>query len=892
MAAIGARRATFSFAGQLLPLLVLALLLQAPSASARHWFWYDALFPVGPSGETNPAAAFTAETEGAAAGAAAAPLAPVAAPAPAPAPAVSCYDVPAGRLIASGAAPDQCAALAAELTRTAGKFAGKTGGQGFAVPSLFRACHSTFQFRKDCDVEDLLSIANAFDNHYVYKHIAVDSPDQTNLPSSIDIVAELRKIVANAEAGKYPRLVDAHMAAFRAVWALNDGHTTFMPRCFMGEFNLPLPLMAVVENAQQIIRVAPRRYITPSGMDHVAKVLHNFDFGLYEGRQVVAINGVKAEKFILDWADKEMGTYRNRASRFTKAFARNEVEGTAKGTNIVQVPGEFARRAFAPENDTLLMSFTTADGSSTEDVEVPWIGTGGLDLFANATAYWKANCAVKDPSVAGGNSVQARSHSSAQASTVEHADAPMIDRFLERHPAPVYYDDTSDSSGDDLNVEIASLSAAAAGPTVTRISPTTDFYLVYLVGGTTAVVWIHKFSPGGAVSQALAAENIDEEQYMIKEVTKALNTAAASAPSRPHSMSHASTLLSTHHSRDMTPSPPSPSLFFPYLPFNPVLLSHSSPSFYYPLQPRSCPSNASQIIIDARGNGGGSVAAAFSAIRLCVRISACPSPCLPPSPFRSNASQIIIDVRSNGGGIVQAAYTAIRLLMGAAKVPNSDFALPMDFIIGTPYTENAVSVLSVEETLYYVGLYTDLNGTALSSAYGYAPFRKLRFTEAGPAGNYSAPIKISQTFTGKQTQPVFGNRPFMFLSDGDCFSACSILTHVLGKRHKVPMVTVGGLPNQPPDVGSSCLGFTQPDIYSMAPGLTKLATVLPENASLPLKVKGAVGMAFTNGYVDSEIPCEFEFLPSQHHINYTVDLIDKPWAMWSEVAKLFASAAA
>ncbi|CAI6012377.1 unnamed protein product [Closterium sp. NIES-65] len=758
MAAIGARRATFSFAGQLLPLLVLALLLQAPSASARHWFWYDALFPVGPSGETNPAAAFTAETEGAAAGAAAAPLAPVAAPAPAPAPAVSCYDVPAGRLIASGAAPDQCAALAAELTRTAGKFAGKTGGQGFAVPSLFRACHSTFQFRKDCDVEDLLSIANAFDNHYVYKHIAVDSPDQTNLPSSIDIVAELRKIVANAEAGKYPRLVDAHMAAFRAVWALNDGHTTFMPRCFMGEFNLPLPLMAVVENAQQIIRVAPRRYITPSGMDHVAKVLHNFDFGLYEGRQGWKFDG---------------------------------------------------RRR------------------------------GAMDR----------------------------------------------DRFLERHPAPVYYDDTSDSSGDDLNVEIASLSAAAAGPTV------------YLVGGTTAVVWIHKFSPGGAVSQALAAENIDEEQYMIKEVTKALNTAAASAPSRPHSMSHASTLLSTHHSRDMTPSPPSPSLFFPYLPFNPVLLSHSSPSFYYPLQPRSCPSplhiqRLTQIIIDARGNGGGSVAAAFSAIRLCVRISACPSPCLPPSPFRSNASQIIIDVRSNGGGIVQAAYTAIRLLMGAAKVPNSDFALPMDFIIGTPYTENAVSVLSVEETLYYVGLYTDLNGTALSSAYGYAPFRKLRFTEAGPAGNYSAPIKISQTFTGKQTQPVFGNRPFMFLSDGDCFSACSILTHVLGKRHKVPMVTVGGLPNQPPDVGSSCLGFTQPDIYSMAPGLTKLATVLPENASLPLKVKGAVGMAFTNGYVDSEIPCEFEFLPSQHHINYTVDLIDKPWAMWSEVAKLFASAAA
>ncbi|CAI5486158.1 unnamed protein product [Closterium sp. Naga37s-1] len=566
-AAVGARRATFSSAGRLLPMLVLALLLQAPSASARHWFWNDALFPVAATGETKPAASFTAETEGAAVGTAATP-APVAAPAPAPAPAVSCYDAPVGRYIASGAAPDPCAALAAELKRTAGELGGTTvtGGLGFAAPSLFSACHSTFLFR---------------------------------------------------------------------------------------------------------------------------------------------------------------------------------------------------------------------DGNSTEDVQVPWMGTAGLDLFANATEYWKSYCAVKDPSVTGGTS--------AHASTVGHADTPMIDRFLERHPAPVYYhDDTSDGSGDDLNVEIASLSAAAAGPTVTRISPTTDNYLVYLVGGSTAVVWIHQFAAKGEVSQALEAKNIDEEQYMIKEVTKALNTAAA-----------------------------------------------------------------------------------------------------------SNASQIIIDVRGNGGGHTGAVYTALRLLMGAAKVPDSAFALPVDFVVDTQYTEKAVGVLAIDsESLYYVDMFTDLNGTDLSSAFDYAPFRKLRFTEAGPAGNYSAPFKQNLTFTGKQEQPVFGDRPFLVLSDGYCFSACAILTHVLGKRHKVPMVTVGGLPNQPPDVGSSCLGSTNTDIYAMSPSLSKLAAQMPQNASPPLKVKGAVGMAFTNGYVDSEIPCEFEFLPSQHHINYTVDLIDKPWAMWNEVAKLFNSAAA
>ncbi|CAI5952385.1 unnamed protein product [Closterium sp. NIES-64] len=776
------RGGAFSTAAGLLPVLVLALLLQAPSASARHWFWNDGLFPVA----AKPATLTAAESDGPAEVAAGQPVSAVpapapAAPAPAPAPAVSCHDAPLNGFIAAGAAPDPCAALAAELNRTAGKLGDKTGGQGFAAPSLFRACHSTFLFRKDCDVEDLLSIANAFDNHYVYKHIAVDSPDQTNLPSSIDIVADLRKIVANAKAGKYPRLVDAHMAAFRATNALNDGHSAFHPTCFGGSsYDLPLPLMAVVENGQQIIRVAPRRYVTPNGLDHVAKVLHNFDFSLYEGRQVVAINGEKAEDFILNWADKEGGMFRNRAARFTKSFAANIVDGSSGETGIVQVPGDFARRAYAPENDTLLVSFAIEKSASTEDVQVAWIGTGNLTAFTNATEYWATFCAVEPSS-------NATDGTSAHASTLglhghgHAADTPVIYKFLKRHPDPVYYDDTSDGSG-NLNVEIASLSAAAAngssgavrGPTVTRISPKDDLFLVYLMDNSTAVIWLHTFS-----------DDIKDD-VMDQEVTKALQTAAA-----------------------------------------------------------------------------------------------------------SNASQVIIDVRGNGGGSTVASYTAIRLLMGAAKVPDASFTMPMDFIIGSQYTENAIGLLAVNAaSLYFIDAYSDLNGTNLTSVFGYAPFRERRFTAAGPAGNYSAPFKMTDRFTGKERQPVFGGRPFLVLSDGNCFSACAILTHVLGKRHKVPMVTVGGLPNQPPDVGSSCLGFTLMNFADMAASLRQLSAMAPDSASLPLNVKGTIAMALTNGYVDSEIPCEFEFLPSQHHINYTVDLIDKPWAMWNEVAKLFGSAAA
>ncbi|CAI7780723.1 unnamed protein product [Closterium sp. NIES-53] len=740
------RGGAFSTAAGLLPVLLLALLLQAPSASARRWFWNDALFPVAPAGETNPTAAFTAaESGGSATAAESAPAVatPAAAAAPAGAPAVaSCYDAPLDPFIASGAAPDPCAALAAELKRTGVEKL----GAGFAAPSLFRACHSTFLFRKDCHVEDLLSIANGFDNHYVYKHIAMDSPDQTNLPSSIDIVAELRKIVTNGEKGKYTQLVDAHMAVRRATLALNDGHSMFYPVCFFGKFKLPLPLVAVVENGQQIIRVAPRRYVSSGGFDLVAKNLYNFDFGLYEGRQVVAINGDNAEDFIRNWADKEVGSFRNLAARFTKSFARNEATKSPTGTNIVQVSGDFATRQIAPENDTLLVSLT-ADGNSTEDVQVPWIGIGELAGFMNAKGYWAKYCAVPNPSAAATSG--GASTTSAQASMLEHADTPVMDRFLERHPAPVYHDDTSHGSSDGLTAEIASFSAAAdgssgaeVGPTVKRISPTTDNFLVYLVGGNTAVIWIHQFYATHDI-RTFAQKSV-AGRYMEEEITKALQTAAASIQR-----------LADHHRR------------------------------------------------------------AGQQRRLC-------------------ASSI------------------------------------------------------------HSWLYTDLNGTELSSVFDYAPFRELRFTEAGRAGNYSAPFKFDykKQLPVTQKEPIFGDRPFMVLSDGNCFSACAVLTHMLGKRHKVPMVTVGGLPNQPPDVSSSCLGFTLTDYYAMAEGLYKLAATDPQKGSMPLKVQGVLTMAFTNAYVDSNIPCEFEFLPSQHHINYTVDLIDKPWAMWSEVAKLFASAAA
>ncbi|CAI5975576.1 unnamed protein product [Closterium sp. NIES-65] len=577
-------------AAGLLPVLVLAaLLLQAPStASARLWIWNGGLVPFIPEQRAAEAVLTAAESARATG--------------------------PAAGTVAAGTETDPpLSPPPAEVRR---------GG--------------------------LLSIANAFDNHYVYKHIAVDSPDQTNLPSSIDIVAELRKIVANGEKGKYSRLVDAHMAAYTATLALNDGHSMFVLNCFLGTYDLPLPLMVVVEDGKQIIRVAPRRCarrlratIHCSRKQHPIGVLRNNGWRLNGGRTGAA----------------------------------------------------------------------ASDTSSPQATTLTSIG--------------------------------------------HKADIPVMDKSLKRHPDPVYYGDTSDDS-DDLNVEIASLSAAADGSSGAVAGQT-----VYLVGGSTAVIWIHTFTPSDAVSEVLAERNVNAEKYMVQEVAKALLTAAASVLLLqppfllgfyfPHQSPF---LLPLPVPLPSTPSsPPSFYLFQPpfLLPVPaPLPSTRSSPPSFYPFQPRfllPLPALLPTLLF----------VSCYSPDILTSSLSHPPSfpyllipPCLCPcvpahvpsqspdafphaphhaSLFRSNATQIIIDVRGNGGSHTAAAYTAIRLLMGAAKVPDSEFSMPVDFIIGTPYTENAISALSLDpNTHYYYRGYSDLNGTTLTSAFDYAPFRKLRFT--------------------------------------------------------------------------------------------------------------------------------------------------------------------
>ncbi|CAI5486154.1 unnamed protein product [Closterium sp. Naga37s-1] len=604
--------------------------------------------------------------------------------------------------------------------------------------------------------------------------------------------------------------MDAHVDTFNAINGLNDGHTMFSSNCFfsMASFFLPLPLFAVVEDGQQIVRVATRRYLAWfNGIEEDAKKIWGFDFSAYELQQVLTIEGQPAVQYIKQWADKYGGMVRNPSARFNMMFAGLDAQGRA---SLWQHPGEFALRELVPESDTLQVSILR--GGAAENVSVPWMAVSSSEPFTDSHSYWTLNCAkhqepCADDAAAGNAASTTSSSSSSSEERDSRAPPPVFQRdVLRRRPQyrhrqqphrrqqqpqqqPQEKKEQKEQSSDEVTPRILAGEDGAA-ITVERVSAEDAYYLVYLVSNRTAVIVLHTFDVDSttAVELAVTSPDVHPVDYLAGEILRAMDAARS-----------------------------------------------------------------------------------------------------------TNCAEVIFDVRVNGGGFTALGSVTVVTLLGTRNVPLANATLPMDFIIGTNFTWSLMEDQAIPD--YVTDGYTHPGDGAsvLSSSQDYTPLQNISFTEAGRAGTYTADFKsYFENFYGGlaeragSAEPFFGARPFLFLADGDCFSTCAILTHMLGKRYKVPMVTVGGYLDQPVSVSASCLGYTMLSLNcAVSVPLSRTSHANDPRASKPFKTNMDVSMAFTNGYVDSSVPCEFEFLPSQRHVDYTVDRIDKPWVIWSDVAKLF-----
>ena len=169
---------------------------------------------------------------------------------------VQCHPTPGGSSGGSSASgssdSDACAILAknAYIRKMAGR------SFGISTPSAMRKCLESFRFSEDRDLAVMDTVISGLDTFYVYKQIAKDSPSKL-LPSKLDVVGKLRRVRQDAVAGKFKTTFSFFRKITAVVQSLNDCHTYFIDNCMQQSSYVGLPVMGVVENGVQKVRVIP-----------------------------------------------------------------------------------------------------------------------------------------------------------------------------------------------------------------------------------------------------------------------------------------------------------------------------------------------------------------------------------------------------------------------------------------------------------------------------------------------------------------------------------------------------------------------------------------------------------------------------------------------------------
>ncbi|GJP39910.1 hypothetical protein CLOM_g24234 [Closterium sp. NIES-68] len=888
---------------------------------------------------------------------------------------------------------DQCAALAAALAASARVVPG-TVGVGFATPSQTKHCLRSFRFVASRDIPVIDSIINGLANFYVYRHIAIESPD-ARLPSDVDIVTYLRAIREKALRGKgIKSLMRFQTLIYRALMSLNDGHTMFSSNCFhrTASYYLPLPLVAVVEDGRQIIRVAPSSLLL-QGLDVAALVLHQFDYYRYEGAQVLTINAVPAMDYLLAWAARYVGQYRDSGVRFNLLFARRVV---SKATGeVISTQGAFAQRSLAPTNDSVVVELQLATSTSPVTVAVPWVAVLPTN-FATTASYWTANCAkprqaTAAAAAASAAGISAAAASSAAASSAAASSAAASSAAASSAAASAAAASAAAASSAAASSAAASSAAAssAAASSAAASSAAASSAAASSAAASSAAAddddWGLRSKAGGEGMaagtvgpqqaggprlkkrawgvrawgvRAWGTESTAMEGYRdgnrsrsgVRSMTGGGSSSSSTGTRQPSwGRMGGSRAGMGGSSRERAAGWPTLAVEFPRpdLDALPSLL-HPLPRIRAPpllLRPRQPAASAAAAAADS-GTAGidadGAAAAATAAASEVLALSAAAPNDLAGAQKLSKAAalipvyllpdnrtaviwmhtflpaldgsdealiafllteisaaidlanrygkRVILDVSGNGGGYADVAYLLLRLVAGKQRAPKGRVQMPQQFLVSSAFM---LGLLDRQLASFYQwDKYVKVDeATPMKSATDFKPFQNLQFSSDGQPGVYSGLFKLS-TFPGLEKipfqRPVFGSRPFVIVTNGNCFSACAIFTHNLRKRFGVKHVTVGGVMGQPLGISASCMGATMP---SLETGVTNFLTGTKfadhPRAPKPFPYNVVQGVAVVQGFVQEQVPCEYVFLPGDRHVNLTMDKVANPALVWAEASQYF-----
>ncbi|RKP14686.1 hypothetical protein BJ684DRAFT_18928 [Piptocephalis cylindrospora] len=164
---------------------------------------------------------------------------------------------------------------------------------------------------------------------------------------------------------------------------LNDGHTTFTPKCFRR-----------IAYRQPIYPIASVNPQTNDTIVHVGALSHKApaSWSSLLGAEIVTIDGEPATSHLWHYAQRNIGFFKDAATRFSRVFASL----TYHDAQWYITPGLWADRTRPPREGAVTYGLRRAGSTDTvKNITIPWSITLPKDGFSSAEDYWTRYCAAE-----------------------------------------------------------------------------------------------------------------------------------------------------------------------------------------------------------------------------------------------------------------------------------------------------------------------------------------------------------------------------------------------------------------------------------------------------------------------------------------------------------------